>query len=193
MPVTLFVTGLTLLLTIVFSVLMGVTAAVYGGWVDRLVQFLAVLGGAVPSFIVAIGLVFALAVDVRLFPATGYVSPGQSVSQWASSLVLPVARAPRRLEVGGAASPDFQRHRQGYAWNPDYVRILDGAAGICDAAPSILEATCSAIGRQHQGRGPLRDALPGGHIAGCREQPHVDRQCEDQPYRHDERRYSPAE
>ena len=32
-PVTLSVTGLTLLLTIVFSVLMGVTAAVYGGWV----------------------------------------------------------------------------------------------------------------------------------------------------------------
>src|SRR5579871_5464670 len=102
-PVTLSVAGLTLLLTIVFSVLMGVAAAVYGGWIDRLVQFLAVIGGAVPSFIVAIGLVFALAVDVRLFPATGYVALGQNASLWAQSLVLPVV-ALLVGSVGSAAS-----------------------------------------------------------------------------------------
>lgn len=127
-PVTLSVTGLTLLLTIVFSVLMGVAAAVYGGWVDRLVQLLAVLGGAVPSFIVAIGLVFALAVDIRLFPATGYVSPSQSVSQWAQSLVLPVVA----LLVGsvGSAASQF-RGAVADALEQDYVRTLR-ARGIAE-------------------------------------------------------------
>jgi peptide/nickel transport system permease protein len=127
-PVTLSLAGLTLLLTVIFSVLMGVAAAVYGRWIDRLVQFLAVIGGAVPSFIVAIGLVFALAVDVRLFPATGYVALGQNASRWAQSLVLPVVA----LLVGsvGSAASQF-RGAVVDTLEQDYVRTLR-ARGIAE-------------------------------------------------------------
>ena len=59
-PVTLALIVVTLLLTAVLSVLLGVTAAVRGGWVDRVLQFVSVLGTAVPAFIIAIALVFAL-------------------------------------------------------------------------------------------------------------------------------------
>ena len=48
LPVTLTLVVLTLLLTAVLSVLLGVTAAVRGGWVDRVLQFVSVLGTAVP-------------------------------------------------------------------------------------------------------------------------------------------------
>jgi peptide/nickel transport system permease protein len=141
-PVTLSLAGLTLLLTIVFSVMMGVAAAVYGGWIDRLVQLLAVLGGAVPSFIVAIGLVFALAVDVRLFPATGYVSPGQSVSQWAQSLVLPVIA----LLVGsvGSAASQF-RGAVKDTLEQDYVRTLR-ARGILERQVILRHVLRNAAG-----------------------------------------------
>src|SRR5262245_37388644 len=58
-PVTLSLIVLTMTLTAIISVVLGVTAALYGGWVDRVVQFVSVLGAAVPGFIIAIGLVFA--------------------------------------------------------------------------------------------------------------------------------------
>ena len=103
LPVTLTLVLATLLLTAVLSVLLGVAAAVYGGWLDRAVQFLATLGTAIPAFIVAIALVFALAINVRLFPATGYVSPEDSVWGWIESVTLPVL-ALLVGSIAGAAS-----------------------------------------------------------------------------------------
>ena len=89
-PVTLALIVVTLLLTAVLSVILGVTAAVRGGWVDRVLQFIAVLGTAVPAFIIAIALVYVLAIRWPVFPATGYVSPDVSFPGWVASLVLPV-------------------------------------------------------------------------------------------------------
>ena len=90
-PVTLTLVLMTLSLTAVFSVLLGVVAAVRGGWVDRLVQGLSVLGTAVPGYVIAIILVFAFAVMWRIFPATGYVPPKRGLMPWFMSLVLPVS------------------------------------------------------------------------------------------------------
>ena len=101
-PVTLVLTGVVVLLTALISVLVGTAAAVKGGWIDRTLQLLAVLGAAVPSFIVAVLLVLTVAVGWGLLPATGYVQPGRDVGGWASSLVLPVL-AVLIGSVGGAA------------------------------------------------------------------------------------------
>ncbi|MFD3308631.1 ABC transporter permease [Streptomyces sp. NPDC058656] len=128
-PVTLALIVLALVLTAVVSVLVGVVAAVRGGWVDRVVQFLAVLGAAVPAFIVAIGLVFALAVSVRLFPATGYVSPDQSLTGWLKSITLPVLA----LVVGSIASAASQfRGAVMDTLSRDFVRTLR-ARGISES------------------------------------------------------------
>jgi peptide/nickel transport system permease protein len=102
-PVTLALVFLALLLTAVLSVILGVTAAVRGGWVDRVLQFISVLGTAVPAFIIAIALVFAFAIHWRAFPATGYVSPNVSASGWLSSLTLPVLALLIGAVAGAAA------------------------------------------------------------------------------------------
>lgn len=120
-PVTLSIVVIALLLTAVLSVALGVTAAVRGGWADRLVQFLSVLGTAVPAFIVAIGLVFAFAIAWRVMPATGYVLPNVSVSGWLASLTLPVLA----LLTGSVASATQQfRSAVLDALGRDYVRTL---------------------------------------------------------------------
>ncbi|MFJ6693144.1 ABC transporter permease [Streptomyces sp. NPDC091294] len=120
-PVTLTLIVLSLVLTAVVSVLLGVVAAVRGGWVDRVVQFLSVLGAAVPAFIIAIALVFAFAVSVRLLPATGYVSPDQSVSGWIESVTLPVIA----LLIGSVANAAAQfRGAVLDTLSQDFVRTL---------------------------------------------------------------------
>ena len=120
-PVTLALVFLTLLLTAVLSVILGVTAAVRGGWMDRVLQFISVLGTAVPAFIVAIALVFAFAIHWRLFPATGYVSPNVSPSGWLASISLPVLA----LLIGAVAGAAAQfRTAVLDQLGRDYVRTL---------------------------------------------------------------------
>ncbi|MEU7828777.1 MULTISPECIES: ABC transporter permease [unclassified Nonomuraea] len=127
-PVTLAIVVITLVLTAALSVLLGVTAAVKGGWVDRVLQFLSVLGTAVPAFIVAIVLVFAFAIAGRVLPATGYVSPEISVSGWLASVTLPVVA----LLIGSMASAAAQfRTAVLDTLSRDYVRTLR-ARGISE-------------------------------------------------------------
>jgi peptide/nickel transport system permease protein len=89
-PVTLALVLLALLFTMVLSVLIGVTAAVRGGALDRFLQVTGAAGAAVPNFVVAIVLVLAFAIAVPVFPATGYISPDVDPVGWTRSLVLPV-------------------------------------------------------------------------------------------------------
>jgi peptide/nickel transport system permease protein len=120
-PVTLALVFLTLLLTAVLSVILGVTAAVRGGWMDRVLQFISVLGTAVPAFIIAIALVFAFAIHWRVFPATGYVSPNVSPSGWLASISLPVLA----LLIGAVAGAAAQfRTAVLDQLGRDYVRTL---------------------------------------------------------------------
>ena len=80
--------------TIVVSGLAGVAfgtvSAVRGGVTGRILDVLAVSGFAVPGFWLALILIEVLAVQVRLFPATGYVPLGTDPAQWLRSIVLPV-------------------------------------------------------------------------------------------------------
>lgn len=129
-PVTLALMVLSLVLTVVASVLIGVASAVRGGWPDRLLQVLSVIGGAVPSFIVAIGLGFAFAVAIPAFPATGYVSPSDSLAEWAASVTLPVVA----ILVGSIASAAAQfRSAVKDVLGRDFVRTLR-ARGMSERA-----------------------------------------------------------
>lgn len=120
-PVTLTLVIVTLALTAVLSVLLGIAAAVRGGWVDRVVQVLSVLGTAVPGFVVAIALVFALAIHWRVFPATGYVAPAQGTGAWLASLTLPVIA----LLIGSVANAASQfRTAVRETLARDFVRTL---------------------------------------------------------------------
>jgi peptide/nickel transport system permease protein len=141
-PVTLFIIGFTLLLTMVISVLLGVAAGVYGGRIDKFVQFLSVIGGAIPSFVIAIALIFALAVDVRIFPACGYVAPAQDPGKWALAITLPIVT----LLVGsvGGATSQF-RGAVVDTLGQDYVRTLR-ARGISERAVILRHVLRNAAG-----------------------------------------------
>jgi peptide/nickel transport system permease protein len=74
----------------VVSAVLGVWAALHGGWVDRIVQVISVLGFAVPGFLLAVFLVRAFALGTHWFKPTGYVPPGISLPGWIQTVTLPV-------------------------------------------------------------------------------------------------------
>ena len=99
LPVTAALAAGATLLSAVVGVALGVTAAVRGGIVDRLVGGFVAMLIALPQFWIGIIFVYLFAVQSPLFPATGFVPFGTSPSGWATSLALPVIT----LAAGGAA------------------------------------------------------------------------------------------
>lgn len=120
-PVTLSLVSFTLVLMLVLSVVLGVVSALYGGWLDRTVQVVAVGGAAIQPYVVGIVLVFAFAVAWRLFPATGYVSPANGIGPWLNSIALPVVA----LLIGSVANAASQfRSAVHDTLQQDFVRTL---------------------------------------------------------------------
>lgn len=114
------VIGATVITTLV-SVVLGVWAALAGGWVDRTIQFLTVLGMAVPGFLIAVGLVLVLAIQLGWFNATGYVAFTENTAGWIRSVTLPVIA----LAIGGASAVTQQiRGAIADELQRDYVRTL---------------------------------------------------------------------
>jgi peptide/nickel transport system permease protein len=120
-PVTLSMVVVAIVVTAVISLIFGVVAAVRGGWVDRVLQFVSVAGFAIPNFWLALMLVILLALTLTVLPATGYVPLEDGPGAWAMSLVLPVTS----LVVGGVASA-AQQIRGAFidVLDLDYVRTL---------------------------------------------------------------------
>lgn len=114
------VIGTTVVAAIV-SVVLGVLAARRGGWIDAVVQFVAVIGFAVPGFLIALYLVLWFAIDLGWFRATGYVPPDESFIGWLSSITLPIAA----LSLSAIAAVAQQiRGSVIDAMSRDYVRTL---------------------------------------------------------------------
>lgn len=117
------VTGsLILLSTLVIALLgcsLGLLSAFKGGWLGRALDALSLVGLALPSFAVAVLLVWLFAVTFRVFPATGYNS--DSVGGWIMSLILPVAA----LSLSGVTLVAKQMRDSALdALSRDYVRVL---------------------------------------------------------------------
>ena len=108
-------------LTAVVAVVLGIVAATRRGWADRAVQVLAVLGFAVPGFLVALGLVLVFAINLGWFKPTGYTQFAESPGGWLSSITLPVIA----LSLGSIAGVAAQiRGSMIDALRLDYVRTL---------------------------------------------------------------------
>jgi len=114
------VIGATVLSAVV-AVVLGILAARRGGWIDRVVQFLSVLGFAVPGFLVALVLVLVFAINLGLVKPTGYTQFAASPSGWLSSILLPVIA----LSIGSIAGVAQQvRGSVLDAQRQDWVRTL---------------------------------------------------------------------
>jgi peptide/nickel transport system permease protein len=73
LPATTKLCGLALLLSIVFGLLAGILAAAKrGSFVDYLVGGFGLFGQAMPPFVIALLLILLFAVQLKLFPITGY-------------------------------------------------------------------------------------------------------------------------
>ncbi len=90
LPVTAALAVFGTLVSAVFGIVMGVTAAVRGGAADRVITVLSGILLSLPAFWVGVLLVYVFAVQLRLLPATGFVPFDVNPEAWARSLVLPV-------------------------------------------------------------------------------------------------------
>lgn len=119
--VTLTLVVSSLAIAAVFALVLGVAAAIKGGWIDRVVQFLGLAGFAIPNFLVAFALVVFFAVQRPWFNAVGWTPANQDFHAFLKSAVLPIAA----IAFGGLASLTQQiRGAIKDALQNDYVRTL---------------------------------------------------------------------
>jgi peptide/nickel transport system permease protein len=110
-----------IVLTAIFSVILGIVAARRGGGVDGTVQFFSILGFAIPGFLIALFLVLIFAINLHWFKATGYIPLTTSFTGWLSSVTLPIIA----LAIGGIATISQQvRGSVLDGLSRDYVRTL---------------------------------------------------------------------
>jgi peptide/nickel transport system permease protein len=114
------------LVAAVTGLALGTWAATRGGALGRLVEAAAVLGLAVPNFWLGLVLIELFAVQVRIFPATGFVPFSQDPGQWALSLVLPVLAI---AAVGMTMIAVQTRDSMLEVLRRDFIRVLE-ANGI---------------------------------------------------------------
>jgi len=121
LAVTLSIVVGATLIAAVLSIVLGVLAARRGGWIDGAVQFVSVIGFAIPGFLIALFLVLVFAVNLHWFKATGFVPITQTFGGWAASVTLPIAA----LSLGAIATVAQQvRGSVIDAMSRDYVRTL---------------------------------------------------------------------
>ncbi|MDN4491637.1 ABC transporter permease [Demequina sp. SYSU T00068] len=111
----------TVILSAIIAVVLGVWAARKRGVADRVIQVTAILGFAIPNFLIAILLVRVFALNLGWFKPTGYVQIGTSFTGWLASVTLPILA----LSVGAVAAVAQQvRGSVIDALRQDWVRTL---------------------------------------------------------------------
>lgn len=87
---TLSLTVVTLILSILIAVPLGVLAAwTAGSWYDRGIMGFAVLGFSVPVFVVGYVLAYVFALTLEWLPVQGYTPIAQGFWPWLENLILP--------------------------------------------------------------------------------------------------------
>lgn len=141
LPVTLSMVTVAIIIIAIVSALLGIAAAVRGGWADRVIQLISVVGFSLPNFWLGLILVVIFALNLRWLPATGYVDFLNSPTGWAASLALPVGA----LVLSGIASASQQvRGAMIDALRQDYVRTLR-AGGIRPSSVLFRHALRNAM------------------------------------------------
>lgn len=122
LPVTLSVVTFAIVLTAVFGAMFGVLAGLRPGtWIDKSVKGAAVVLFALPGFWVSLVLVIWFAVQLKWFPAVGYVAPATSLDGWLRSITLPAVS----LALGAIVMVAEQLRNAIIAVNGlDFVRTL---------------------------------------------------------------------
>lgn len=120
LPVTLSLVICGLLVTGILGIALGVFTSLGRGASGKIVDWIALIGYALPGFWLASGLVAIFAVKLGWFPAVGYTSLASSPAGWFRSLILPVAA----LSLAGVALVARQtREAMTGVMSSEYVRM----------------------------------------------------------------------
>ena len=121
-PVTLSVVTFATVITAIVGTAFGLIAGLRpGGWFDRVTKAVSVVLFALPGFWVSLVLVIWFAIDLKWFPAVGYIPPTQSITGWLGSITLPAVA----LALGGIVAVAEQLRNAVLATRrQDYVRTL---------------------------------------------------------------------
>jgi len=99
LPITLALGGLSLALSLIIAVPLGVLAAVkQGGWIDRAALLFCVLGQAIPTFWLGLTLIIVFSVTLRWLPVSGnaswahFVLPSVALGWYAIPAVMRLTR-----------------------------------------------------------------------------------------------------
>jgi peptide/nickel transport system permease protein len=86
--------GLTLLISIPISILLGVLAGLNENtWIDSLISVLTLSVVGLPEFVTGLILINVLALGLGWFPASSNVAPGAPLNEWLRQLILPAVAA----------------------------------------------------------------------------------------------------
>lgn len=110
------------IMSMILSLVFGLLAAWYRDtWLDRLLDTAFMAQIAIPDFILALELVYVFAVALRLFPVSGYTSPGQGLGRF---IVVSITLPALVLAIGQAGLiARVIRDAVVEAFQQDYVRV----------------------------------------------------------------------
>jgi peptide/nickel transport system permease protein len=143
---TLSLAGLTLLVTVLIAVPLGMIAAWrHGGWLDRALMGFSVVGFSIPAFVIGYVLIWAVSLKLGWLPVQGYARLHQGVLPWLQHLILPaitlsiiyvalIARV-TRAAVAEALTEDYVRTAR--AKGISEVRVLVRHALVNAAVPIV--------------------------------------------------------
>ncbi|MBV7363330.1 ABC transporter permease [Actinomycetaceae bacterium TAE3-ERU4] len=125
-PVTMQLTFFGLLIAVVLSVIMGVTAALYRDrWPDQFIRFLSIIAIATPSFWLGVLLIYVFQIRLGLLPGSGDLIPFfTSPSSWLTRIIMPAFAL--GLPVAGQLTRVI-RTSMVEELDKDYVRTAIGA------------------------------------------------------------------
>lgn len=109
-PVSMSIGGTALVIGVLLGLTLGILAALNRDrWPDRVIMVVALLGTAIPTFVIAAVLQYALTVTWRIFPSTGYGTWKHMVLPVACMCVTPLASYARymRSSVLDTANQDY--------------------------------------------------------------------------------------
>jgi peptide/nickel transport system permease protein len=138
---TLSLAGLTLLVTVLIAVPLGVIAAWrHGGWLDRILMGFSVLGFSIPAFVIGYVLIWGVSLKLGWLPVQGYARLEQGLLPWLRHLILPAITL---SIIYVALIARVTRASVAEALTEDYVRTAR-AKGLSEARVLVRHALANA-------------------------------------------------